>query len=99
MKIDRTTKLLLTIIAVGLWLNLLSTWLQAGQASAATGQTPYTEGISRKDAFFENLTVRNVTISDSNANLRIMIRGGEDGTAQMSFYGERSKFAGAIRVD
>ena len=78
MKIDRTTKLLLTIIAVGLWLNLLSTWLQSGQASAATGQTPYTEGISRKDAFFENLTVRNFDTGCSNCGNEIWWNGGAD---------------------
>ena len=67
-----------------------------GRLTSALKQ--YESGVSAKDGFFENLTVRHLTITDSNAGLRILVHSNDDGSAQISFYGEHSILGGFIRV-
>jgi autotransporter translocation and assembly factor TamB len=65
----------------------------------SSAQRKYSEGVSGRDGFFENLTVRNLTVTDGNANLRIIVSTHDDGSAQISFYGEKSVVGGSIRVE
>ena len=62
--IDRTTKVLLLAIAVGLWMNVASTWLQPVpvQAEAAQGMSEYY--LQSIEGDLSNIAIGNASGSD-----------------------------------